>query len=427
MMNYYDKNEFDISSLGDEYKGIALAKRYLFSAKIAILYVVAFLFVCFFYVKPKLWVAIDSDKYFYFFSGAAAIFLYIAILYLIGLIIRISIVKLDIQEKIYYDLYLYYKVGTKLKGLGSAIILAMARLEAIKGDKEMCRNALSLSHTRLRKNKDYQTFQKWIDSEEADFDESTVTKPNPKLQILCAIEFLVVAIGCFLHGFNKEVLVAYGVPEALLAIISLLFAVAMALLYTFLLATIITRRQERSFKILITSIIFVITCIISGLLYVAELRNSIFPSEEEEPAYAGDEYAYYGDYDYSYDEDEYDYSIDASSEPLNDLDIMNQMIALAYYLLEEGTIDNFTNVSLSYTAKGVVRGTIDYDDNYEYNLYDNGVKEDENGNQCVELVLEAEPLDENGNSLGQTEAVLKGFYLVNLETSEVIDEHKTHW
>ena len=36
-------------------------------------------------------------------------------------------------------------------------------------------------------------------------------------------------------------------------------------------------------------------------------------------------------------------------------------------------------------------------------------------------------IDENGNSKGQQEAKLKGFYLVNLETDEVIDEHKTTW
>ena len=57
----------------------------------------------------------------------------------------------------------------------------------------------------------------------------------------------------------------------------------------------------------------------------------------------------------------------------------------------------------------------------------NFLKEDENGNECIELVLEAEPLDDSGNSLGQQEAKLMGFYLVNLSTNEVIDEHKTTW
>ena len=105
---------------------------------------------------------------------------------------------------------------------------------------------------------------------------------------------------------------------------------------------------------------------------------------------------------------------------------MNEMIVLCNYLQKNGVIDDF-KVELGYSAKGDVKGTVAEDSDYVYVLYDNGTKEDEGGNECIELVLEAEPLDEQGNSLGQQEAKLMGFYLVNLSTDEVIDEHKTTW
>ena len=104
------------------------------------------------------------------------------------------------------------------------------------------------------------------------------------------------------------------------------------------------------------------------------------------------------------------------------------MIILSGYLKEHGMIeDYYTNLLISYSAKGNVRGTVYRDEEYEYNLYDNGSKLDEDGNECLELVLEAEPLGEDGFSKGQSEAILKGFYLMNIETNEIIDEHKTHW
>ncbi len=111
---------------------------------------------------------------------------------------------------------------------------------------------------------------------------------------------------------------------------------------------------------------------------------------------------------------------------MDDVTIMNQMIILCNYLVKEGVIPDFS-IELGYNAKGYVKAEIAKDDDYVYMLYDNGMKDDEYGNECIELVLEAEPLDENGNSLGQAEASLKGFYLVNAEKKTVIDEHKTHW
>ena len=124
-------------------------------------------------------------------------------------------------------------------------------------------------------------------------------------------------------------------------------------------------------------------------------------------------------------DDSEEYMVD-SEEYMDDVTIMNHMIILCNYLVKQDIISDFS-VELDFNAKGYVKGTVARDDNYVYVLYDNGIKKDDEGNDCLELVLEAEPLDEDGNSLGQSEASLKGFYLVNAETKTVIDEHKTYW
>jgi len=135
---------------------------------------------------------------------------------------------------------------------------------------------------------------------------------------------------------------------------------------------------------------------------------------------------YIPSYESDYVDSSSQYMIDDSEEYMDDVTIMNHMIILCNYLVQEGVISDFS-VELDFNAKGYVKGTVARDDDYVYVLYDNGIKQDDQGNDCLELVLEAEPLDEDGNSLGQTEASLKGFYLVNAETKTVIDEHKTHW
>lgn len=135
---------------------------------------------------------------------------------------------------------------------------------------------------------------------------------------------------------------------------------------------------------------------------------------------------YIPSYESDYVDSSSQYMIDDSEEYMDDVTIMNHMIILCNYLVQEGVISDFS-VELDFNAKGYVKGTVARDDDYVYVLYDNGIKQDDQGNDCLELVLEAEPLDEDGNSLGQSEASLKGFYLVNAETKTVIDEHKTHW
>ena len=52
-MNYYDKKSFDINSLDDESAGIKFAKRLFLYSKIALFYVIAFLFFCFYYIRQR--------------------------------------------------------------------------------------------------------------------------------------------------------------------------------------------------------------------------------------------------------------------------------------------------------------------------------------------------------------------------------------
>ena len=421
-MNYYDKNAFNIESIEEDSDGIKWAKRLLLSDGIALLYVIAYIFVCIYYVKQKLILALDLERHINFLIIGSGFFLYLAVMLFVAAVIRKKTSKIDIQEKIYYDLYLYHIIGTKLKRYGQILALAMARLEAQKGDKQMCKNALALCKFR-REIQDYNILKNWADGPDGPIDVSLLKKVTAKWVPYTIIEFVLFSMTCLYICFDRDMLTAYGISSILLNVLDTFTALAVAVMYTAVLSLIITRNRSRKAKAIVTTIIFVITMVLSSFIYISSFRNALFYSntQDEDYDYYDD---YYNDYDYS---DEEDYSIDVSSEPLNDVDIMNHMITLANYLLDNGVIEDFKEVKLSYTAKGLVRGTIDKDESFEYNLYDNGIKNDDAGNECVELVLEAEPLDEDGNSLGQTEAILKGFYMVNIETSEVIDEHKTHW
>lgn len=425
-MNYYDKNAFNIESIEDGSDGIKWAKRLLLSDGIALLYVIAYIFVCIYYVKQKLILALELERHINFLIIGSGFFLYLAVMLFVAAVIRKKTSKIDIQEKIYYDLYLYHIIGTKLKGYGQILALAMARLEAQKGDRQMCKNALTLCKFK-RPNKDYQVLKNWAEGTDGPIDVSLLQKVKSEWVPYVIIEFILFSMTCLYICFDRDMLTVYGISSILLNILDILSALAVAVMYTAVLVLIFTRKRSHRVKVIVSTIIFVITMSLFSVIYISSLRTALFYSGTEDDSYDYYDDDYYDDYyDYDYSDEE-DYSIDASSEPLNDVDIMNHMITLANYLLDNGVIEDFKEVKLSYTAKGVVRGTIDKDDSYEYNLYDNGIKNDDSGNPCVELVLEAEPLDEEGNSLGQTEASLKGFYMVNLETSEVTDEHKTHW
>ena len=216
-MNYYDKNAFNIESIEDGSDGIKWAKRLLLANGIALLYVIAYIFICIYYVKPKLIVAVDSGRPIYFLFFGSALFLFLAVMLIIGAVLRKQIDKLDIQQKIYYDLYLYNRIGTKLKKWGSLLALAMARLEAIKGDKQMCKNALTLCKFK-RPNKDYQVLKNWVEGADGPIDVSLLQKVKTKWVPYVIIEFILFSMTCLYICFDRDMLTVYGISSILLAL-----------------------------------------------------------------------------------------------------------------------------------------------------------------------------------------------------------------
>ena len=110
------------------------------------------------------------------------------------------------------------------------------------------------------------------------------------------------------------------------------------------------------------------------------------------------------------------------------LRMRNGMQAVYNYLIETNALENpeFTYGS---NAKGetyviVSTGQETKDGNQvsvEYGLYYNREKTDDNGTYCDEYVLEKKYLG------GTYDTQLVDFYLVNPDTLEVTDEHKTTW
>ncbi|MBR5637298.1 MAG: hypothetical protein IKW81_10255 [Pseudobutyrivibrio sp.] len=427
-MNYYDKKSFDINSLDDESAGIKFAKRLFLYSKIALFYVIAFLFFCFYYIRQRYDFYLEDE--YVFFWLASAFFLYIFLSSSIKLLfIKYSGLKQQsFQEKIHFGLYLYYKHYRYIRAYGINMLLSLAMLEARKGDKEQCRNAVNALPKRFH-NSNLDILKDWLDSDSDVIDIKKFKKPN-KLFLLCNnLYYLFLSYGLFFFGFDSDMLFLGGLSTTMIHMSQIILAVSVAIAFIFVIYKIIARKQGKYFRAFILVALIIIFGFLSCFIYVPSFRDLVTEKDDEkENSYNSDDYSYNYDYDYYDDYSDDDYHIDNSSEPYDDIDIMNMMIILEGYLKKNGIIeDYYTNFLISYTAKGNVRGTVYRDENYEYNLYDNGLKKDENGNDCLEVVLEAEPLDENGISLGQAEASLKGFYLINIETHEIIDEHKTHW
>ena len=248
---------------------------------------------------------------------------------------------------------------------------------------------------------------------------------------------LIIAVGVFSSCFSSSDIIYSGLSDSIISIIGIIQAGAWLYITMYIIGFLIYilgrnsiftgayfLRNYRAGIMLIAILILLFYCSINPIVqynFESKPEENDSSTEISSDIYNEDSYDYdYGnDYDYDYEES-YDDSYPA------EIDIMNEMIVLCNYLQKNGVIDDF-KVELGYSAKGDVKGTVAQDSDYVYVLYDNGTKEDENGNECIELVLEAEPLDDSGNSLGQQEAKLMGFYLVNLSTDEVIDEHKTTW
>ena len=419
-MNYYDKT-FDLESLNGKSKGYALAKKLNLAGKISLLYVVAYLFICLFYVKRRFSYLIICESYFTAASILSALLFYLGIVFTLILIAKRRGEHFDVQEKIFYNLYVIRKLPFYGKRKNNCV-LVLAKLEAEKGDKEMCRNVLALGKEKyLQRNKNYKLIKSWVEYGTEPLDSSLLQFNQLPVNILIILALFVTAIGVFFSiGFDEELLLEYGLSKLLVSTNNILVAISLSIEYTFIFSYLITRKQERVIKIVVTIVLFIVFGFVSSYIFVTDFRNAVSDDTVDEEYEEPEEY-----YDYSYTDNDGDFYSNASGEEM--IDVENHMISLGNYLLDHGVIDYFTYVDMSYSAKGTVRGTISRDDNYEYILYDNGRKDDEIGNDCIEFVLEAEPLDENGNSLGQMDAVIKEFYLVDMETFEVTDEHKTTW
>ena len=224
----------------------------------------------------------------------------------------------------------------------------------------------------------------------------------------------------------------FGFPKITVGIAALISTVGLTLIIptiVAMIAYIISLKKTGKAKLskLQKALIIVITILsfVPNYIWLYDAINFGFDLDTSTDE-AVEDIEYIPSYEADYQDDSSQYMIDDSEEYMDDVTIMNHMIILCNYLVKEDVISDFS-VELDFNAKGYVKGTVARDDDYVYVLYDNGIKQDDQGNDCLELVLEAEPLDEDGNSLGQSEASLKGFYLVNAETKTVIDEHKTHW
>lgn len=224
----------------------------------------------------------------------------------------------------------------------------------------------------------------------------------------------------------------FGFPKITVGIAALISTVGLTLIIptiVAMIAYIISLKKTGKAKLskLQKALIIVITILsfIPNYIWLYDAINFGFDFDSSSDE-AVEDIEYIPSYEADYQDDSSQYMVDDSEEYMDDVTIMNHMIILCNYLVKQDIISDFS-VELDFNAKGYVKGTVARDDDYVYVLYDNGIKQDDQGNDCLELVLEAEPLDEDGNSLGQSEASLKGFYLVNAETKTVIDEHKTHW
>ena len=108
--------------------------------------------------------------------------------------------------------------------------------------------------------------------------------------------------------------------------------------------------------------------------------------------------------------------------------LQDEMRAVYQYIQQQNPLPDM-NFTYTANAKGenyaILSETTEEKDgttvNVNYCLYDNGSKTDENNNTFEELVLEKVYPD------GGYETELVDFYLVNLETLEVIDEQKSSW
>lgn len=430
MENIFEK-DINIDEYKPESRGVQAYKRLSLLIGIFIIYTVSFEFLTYFWLIKKNIFNIYFQPRAYLFVGIGVFCICLSVL---NLVLYLGITRVlencTIEEKLDYNFCVYKKSKRKKN---NNVLTAIACNYARMGNKEGCKQALSLLSKEYHP-KILTDLKNWVESDEATFDTSLLKLKKRGIgTIASSFMLLIIAVGIFSSCVSSSEIIYSGLSDSIISIIGIIQAGAwlyITVYLIFFLIYILGRnsiftgvnffKEYRKGFMLIALLILLLYCGINPLIQYTfgskseEINNS---TEYSSDIYNEDSYEY--DYDYDYEES-YDDSYPA------EIDIMNEMIVLCNYLQKNGVIDDF-KVELGYSAKGDVKGTVAQDSDYVYVLYDNGTKEDESGNECIELVLEAEPLDEQGNSLGQQEAKLMGFYLVNLSTDEVIDEHKTTW
>lgn len=443
MQNIFDTEYFKLDEYNPESAGVALAKRLRIALNIIRLYGAAIFFLAYYLIFY-----VNGDFFNRWLFPSAKINLGLAIiLFTEGIVLayKAHVIKkakkLSLEERLDYDVFLYHRGYHKRKTTRNSCLLAMAKLLAQMDDKERCKEAIANMTDGFNPDSVVK-LRKWIESdEELDSAFFETQKTMSPLKILYLFWLMAFAFGflCthytnyYWYGFSKLAVGIFGMLSMIgLSLVAPMIFIFALTIYTHIAGKEFTNPKTRK---IILFILIVISALVNVLTRFDVLEfgfdlnkdeyNTEDTYEDYEDDYSYDDYSSSEDYtaDYYYDGD---YSEESEDYYMDDVTIMNQMIILCNYLVKEGVIPDFT-IELGYNAKGYVKAEIAKDEDYVYMLYDNGMKDDEYGNSCIELVLEAEPLDENGNSLGQAEASLKGFYLVNAEKKTVIDEHKTHW
>lgn len=438
MQNIFDTEYFKLEEYNPGSAGVSLAKRLRIAINIIRLYGATIFFLAYYLIFY-----VHGEFFNRWLFPSAKINLGIAIiLFTEGIVLayKAHVVKkakkLSDEERLDYDVVLYQRGYYKRKISRNTCLLTIAKLLAKMNDKERCKEAIE-NMTEGFNPDSVMKLKKWIDSDvELDpscFEQQKMMSPFKVIYIfwLMAFAFGFVCThytNYYWAGFSKLAVGIFG----MISMLGFSLEAPMILIYSLVIYTYVTGKEFKTqkFRKNLLRIVILISVIVNVIWrfevidFGFDLSNDEYTVEDTYDTSDYDDYSY-DDYsaDYYYDED---YSEDSEDYYMDDVTIMNQMIILCNYLVKEGVISDFT-IELGYNAKGYVKAEIAKDDDYVYMLYDNGMKDDEYGNSCIELVLEAEPLDEDGNSLGQAEASLKGFYLVNAEKKTVIDEHKTHW
>ena len=446
MTNIFDDDTLNISEYKPDSRGVECAKKMFLLTRLCVIFVVVGAVITYYLFSInnifELYLVRNALVYVGLLWGVFGG----EIIWFIRILSMRNSFKFTEQEKFDFNYYCLYKKKNSGVWVTNNYLLALAVNSALMGSKERCKEALVLI------SEDYEPevlgiLRAWVKSEKIDIDRNLVS-PQKKLGSPLRIIplFFMLDFGLLTACVDYRNLVDLGFSKQAIGILGFFQCVAFVLLCTFIALMIIlytvknktftkTFKLKKAIKVALGIVIMVFT---TYAVFTNEALNYGIGAHQDavkdETDYSEDDSAdeddmadYYLDDSEKYADVENEYK-EAYDDEMNsdELEIMNKMIILCNYLQKNGVIDDFS-VVLGYNAKGRVKGTVAQDEKYVYVLYDNGNKQDKGGNNCIELVLEAEPLDENGISLGQTEAVLKGFYLVDLETGEVTDEHKNHW